>query len=181
MPKKSGKKIYEFSIVQDFLKATGGEYALTLVKICIDKKKPVTDEEIGKKLSNLKVTEIRAILNRLHYRGIACYQKTKNLKTGWYSYTWEIKPSRIAELIIEGQAEQIAKLEKDIEFQGIHEFYSAGKDLPEYPFEIAAEYDFKCPESGKPLQMTDNKKKVKELTKKIEDLKTEVSELQQIS
>lgn len=181
MPKKSAKKIYEFSIVQDFLKSTGGEFALELVKICIDKKKSVTDEEIGKKLSNLKVTEIRAILNRLHYRGIACYQKTKNNKTGWYSYTWEIKPARIAELIIENQAEHISKLEKDIEFQGSHEFYSAGKDLPEYPFEIAAEYDFKCPQSGKPLEMVDNKKRVKELNQKIETLKTEVQELQQIN
>ena len=181
MPKKSAKKIYEFSIVQDFLKATGGEHALTLVKICVDKKRSVTDEEIGKKMENLKVTEIRAILNRLHYRGIACYQKTKNNKTGWYSYTWEIKPARIAELIIESQAEQITKLEKDIEFQGMHEFYSAGKDLSEYPFEIAAEYDFKCPETGKPLEMVDNKRKVKELTKKIEDLKTEVHELQLVS
>src|SRR3989338_9378588 len=176
MPKTPVKKIFELLIVQDFLKAVGGEYAIELMKICVEKKRPVTDEEIGKKLP-LKVTEIRTILNRLHYRGIACYQKTKNIKTGWYSYTWEIKNSRIAEILIETHAEDITKLEKDMEFEGTHAFFSAGKGLQEYPFEIAAEYNFKCPETGKPLKAMDNKKRVKELVKKVEILKTEVDEL----
>src|SRR3989344_1215572 len=111
MAKQPTKKIYEIQMAQEFLKSVGGEYALELVKICDNKKRPVTDEEIGKKLP-LKVTEIRTVLNRLHYRGIACYQKTKNPKTGWYSYTWEVKSNRIAELILEGRAEEITKLER---------------------------------------------------------------------
>ena len=126
-------KIYGLMLVQDFLKSTGGDYAVELVRICVEKKRPVRDEEIGKKLP-LKITEIRTILNRLHYRGIACYQKTKNNKTGWYSYTWEIKAPRIAELILEQQAENITKLEKQVELAGTYEFYSAGKGLSEYPF-----------------------------------------------
>src|SRR3989344_1984977 len=179
MAKQPTKKIYEIQMAQEFLKAVGGTYAIELVKICDNKKRPVTDEEIGKKLP-LKVTEIRTILNRLHYRGIACYQKTKNIKTGWYSYTWEIKNSRIAEILIETHAEDITKLEKDMEFEGTHAFFSAGKDSPEYPFEIAAEYNFKDPESGKALVAVDNKKRVKELVKKVEILKTEVDELRKM-
>lgn len=179
MAKPPQKKIYELSIVKDFLKSVAGDYALELVKICIDKKKPLTDEEIGKKLP-LKVTEIRTILNRLHYRGIACYQKTKNNKTGWYSYTWEIKNQRIAEILIENQAEEIQKLEKDIEFEGTHAFFSAGKAMLAYPFEIAAEYNFKDPETGKALEAVDNKKRMKELAKKIGILKFEVEELTKI-
>ena len=172
-------KIYEFQIVKDFLKATAGDYAVELVKICSAKRKPATDEEIGKKLP-LKVTEIRTILNRLHYRGIACYQKTKNVKTGWYSYTWEIKNPRIAEILLEDQAEQIEKLQKSMEFEGTHDFFSAGKGMPEYPFEIAAEYNFKDPETGKPLEAVDNKKRIKELNKKIELLQYEMAELRKI-
>ena len=166
-------------MAQEFLKSVGGEHAIELVKICDNKKRPVTDEEIGKKLP-LKVTEIRTVLNRLHYRGIACYQKTKNPKTGWYSYTWEIKNSRIAEILIETHAEDITKLEKDTEFEGTHAFFSAGKGLQEYPFEIAAEYNFKDPESGKPLVAVDNKKRVKDLTKRIDDLKIEMEELRKM-
>lgn len=172
-------KIYGLMLVQEFLKSTGGDYAVELVRICVEKKRPVRDEEIGKKLP-LKITEIRTILNRLHYRGIACYQKTKNSKTGWYSYTWEIKAPRIAELILEQQAEQMAKLEKGMEFKGTYEFYSAGKDLSEYPFEIAAQHDFKDPETGKPLLLLDSKKRVKELEDKLQIMKAEVNELQKI-
>jgi len=175
----SSKKIYNYLLVQEFLKAIGGEYALELVKICTNKRKPATDEDIGKKLP-LKITEIRTILNRLHYRGIACYQKTKNAKTGWYSYTWEIKSNRIATLILEQHAEDITKLEKEIEFEGTHTFFSAGKDSPTYPFEIAAEYGFKCPESGKSLKAMDNKKRVNDLKRKIMIMKTEVTDLEKI-
>ncbi|GEM_PF-541816 len=172
-------KIYGLMLVQDFLKSTGGDYAVELVRICVEKKRPVRDEEIGKKLP-LKITEIRTILNRLHYRGIACYQKTKNNKTGWYSYTWEIKAPRIAELILEQQAEHIAKLEKGMELEGTYEFYSAGKGLSEYPFEIAAQHDFKDPETGKPLVLLDGKKRMRDLEEKLALMKTEVGELQKI-
>ena len=147
------------------------------MKICTNKRKPATDEDIGKKLP-LKITEIRTILNRLHYRGIACYQKTKNDQTGWYNYTWEIKESRIASLILEQQAEQIEKLEREVEFEGTHEFYSAGKGMTQYPFEIAAEYNFKCPETGKPLKPIDNKQRVKELKSQIDTIKFEATELE---
>ncbi len=179
MAKIPTKKIYELQIAKEFLKAAGGQYAIDLVKICEAKRRPVTDEELGKKMP-LKVTEIRTILNRLHYRGIACYQKTKNPKTGWYSYTWEIKNSRIAEILIETHAEDIDKLRKEIEFEGTHEFFSAGKDLPGYPFEIAAEYNFKDPETGKSLVAVDNKKRVRGLSKKIETLTTEMDELKKM-
>ncbi len=174
------KKIYEYSIVQDFLKSIAGDYSIELVRICSEKKRPVADEEIGKKLP-LKVTEIRTILNRLHYRGIACYQKTKNNKTGWYSYTWEIKNSRIAEILLERQAEEITKLEKTMEFEGSHDFFSSGKGMAEYPFEIAAEYNFKDPENGKALEAVDNKRRVKNLVKKIELLKIEAEGLRKIA
>ncbi len=180
MGRTAKAKIYDYLLVQEFLTSVGGNRAIELVKICLDKKKPVTDEQIGKKLE-LKITEIRTILNRLHYRGIACYNKTKNPQTGWYSYTWEIKPSRIASLLLEQNAEEVNKLEREIDFQGTHDFFSAGKDMAVYPFEIAAEYGFTCPETGKPLKAIDNNRRVKELEKKITTIKTEISELEKIA
>jgi len=179
MATSSKKKIYDFLLVKDFLNNIGGEHAVELVKICINKRKPTTDESIGKKLP-LKITEIRAILNRLHYRGIACYQKTKNTQTGWYLYTWEIKSPRIAALILEQHTEKISKLEKDMVFEGDHSFFSSGKGSPTYPFEIAAEYNFICPETGKSLKAVDNKKRITELKKEITIKKQELTELEKI-
>ena len=173
-------EICELQSVQEFLKSVGGERSVALAKICLDKKKPAKDEDIAKKMPDLKITEIRTILNRLHYRGIACYQKTKNPKTGWYSYTWEIKAPRIAELILEQKGEQAEKMQKGLEFTGTYEFYSGGRDMTEFPFEIAAQYDFKDPETGKPLILVDNKKRIKELTEKLDIMKKEMGELEKI-
>ncbi|MEM4390406.1 MAG: hypothetical protein QXX06_00925, partial [Candidatus Diapherotrites archaeon] len=77
----------------------------------------------------------------------------------------------------EKRTEEINKLEKEAYYLGTHDFYSAGKDLAEYPFEIAAEYNFICPQTGKPLKLIDKKKKLKEIQKKLQELKTEVEEL----
>ena len=91
--------ILSFSVTKDFLKQIAGDDSIKLVEIVNKKKKNVTDEEIGKKMKHLKITEIRTVLNRLHYRGIACYQKTRDTRSGWYSYTWEIKNSIDEEVI----------------------------------------------------------------------------------
>ncbi|MFH1256365.1 MAG: hypothetical protein V1494_03660 [Candidatus Diapherotrites archaeon] len=171
------KDISGYLIVREFLKSAGGDHAQKLVKICESKKKPVTDEEIGKKLP-LKITEIRTVLNRLHFRGIACYNKTRNKKTGWYSYTWEIRPKRIAELILEQQTEEIQKLEKKIEFEKNYDFFACKKNCAYHPFEIAAEYQFKCPNCGQKMDSVNNEKRLKELEKQIKTIKGEVEELQ---
>lgn len=173
------KQIENFLIVREFLNSVGGKYAVELVKICNKKKKPITDEEIGKKLP-LKITEIRTVLNRLHYRGIACYQKSRNNKTGWYSYTWEIKQRRVAELILEKQKEEIEKLENTVDFERNYCFFSCKNNCNNFFFEVAAEYQFKCPECGNNMNSVNNKKRIRELKKKINLIKSEVAEIQKL-
>lgn len=173
MPKKA---ITDFQIVKDLLGTVGGEYAVELVRICEKKGRPVTDEEIEKKLK-LKITEIRAVLNRLHYRGIAAYYKKRNPKTGWYAYTWEIAPKRIAELVYEKQQDEIIRLEKKLEFEANYVIFSCKKLCKGHPFEVAAEYNFKCPECGETLNAQDNEKTSKELRKTIAQMKSELTEL----
>ncbi|MFH1240668.1 MAG: hypothetical protein V1672_05675 [Candidatus Diapherotrites archaeon] len=175
MPAKK-KSIVDFLAVKEFIGTIAGESAIDLIKICHKKNCGVTDEEIAKKLG-LKVTEIRTILNRLHYRGIVCYDKTKNKKTGWYSYTWEIKTKRIAELILEQNSEQIQKLENKMVLEETYSLFGCKAECATVPFEIAAEYHFKCPECGKTLESIDNKKRAKQTKKYIDTLKEEAAEL----
>ncbi len=137
MPKPKG--FLQLSITEEFLKTVGGDYAVDLVKIWDKKKDDMSDEELALKL-NAKITEIRTALNRLHFRGIAGYQKTRNSKTGWYSYTWNIKTSRIAELVMERQAEEIDKIKKRMEFEQNYIYFNCKKGCVAVPFEIATEY-----------------------------------------
>lgn len=176
MPSKK-KSVVDFLTVENFINTIAGENAIELIRMCHKKKCGVTDETIAKRL-DLKVTEIRTILNRLHYRGIVCYDKTKNKKTGWYSYTWAIKTKRIAELIIEQNTEQIQKLENKALLEENYSLFGCKRECAIVPFEVAAEYHFKCPECGKILGALDNKKLAKATKKHIEILKNEAIELE---
>jgi len=176
MPQKS---ITDLSVVKDFLDTTGGAEAFMLVKICEKKRKSVTDEEISKKMKK-KVTEIRAILNRLHYRGIACYEKKRNQKTGWYNYTWTIKKERIAELILEQQSERLEKLMSKKNFEVDYNFFDCTKCNERTPFELAAEYNFTCPQCGGSMNNSNNEGNQKELDDKIKKIEKELALLSKI-
>jgi transcription initiation factor TFIIE subunit alpha len=178
MPKK--KDLLSFSITQDFLKNVAGDYAFDVVKTCQKKGKEITDEEIGKDVK-IKITEIRAVLNRLHYRGIACYNKSRNQKTGWYSYTWGIKTKRIAELLLEQYAEEIQKLDKKKQFEKDYALFSCQKNCSNIPFEVAVEYQFKCPDCGDTMEAVDKQKSSKEVNKRIKTLQEEAKEIEKIA
>ena len=172
------KDLLSFPLPTEFLKTVGGEEAVDVVKICIRKNGKCLDEDIEKEMKSLKITEIRSILNRLHYRGILCYNKTKNKNSGWYTYTWEIKKRRIVELILEQQSERLQKLEEKARFGQSHEFFACKKECEETPFEIAAQYEFRCPECGEMMAPTNSAEKEKETQRKIDTLKQELEALQ---
>ncbi|MCX6801469.1 MAG: hypothetical protein NTZ73_04765 [Candidatus Diapherotrites archaeon] len=160
-------------LVKDFLDIVGGQDAATLVKLCEKNRKGTTDEEISKKMK-LRVTEIRTILNKLHYRGIAEYQKTRNPKTGWYNYTWEIKKKRIANLIIEQQNEVLERLAKKKNLETEYSLFDCIKCSERAPFEIAAEYNFICPNCGNSMESANNPKRIKEINSKMKKIEQEL-------
>ncbi len=170
--------ILAFKITHSFLQNVGGNDAAEVVRICLEKNGKCLDQDIEQEMKHLKITEIRSILNRLHYRGIACYNKAKNKNSGWYTYTWEIKQRRIAELILEQQAEQLQKLEVKAQFDSSHEIFLCKKECEETPFEIAAQYEFRCPECGEMMGPVNGKKRMKDIQGQIKELKTELTELQ---
>jgi len=170
------KEILDLNITKDFLAGIAGKHAPELAKIMVEKNKDLTDEEISKKLP-LKITEIRTILNQLHYRGIACYNKAKTKRSGWYNYTWNIRTKRIAELLLEKKVEEQAKMEKKQEMEKNYEIFECANSCSQMVFEIAAEYQFKCPGCGNSLEATDNQKTLKDMRKKIVFMKNEMDEL----
>ncbi len=180
MPLVRKKLFVNRPVVQDFLKKVGGEAAVGVTTLCEKKGRCVTDEELAKKMK-LKVTEIRTVLNRLHYRGIACYKKTKNKKSGWYNYTWEIKKKRVLELILEQQQEMIEKLEVKKSFGEQYSFFNCKNDCEITPFEIAAEYQFRCPTCGETMTSFDYRKRLEDINRRIGELKEEVGALRKLA
>ncbi len=173
MPKKD---LVDLSVVKLFLNNIAGEHACELVRIC-NSKKIVNDEFIAGKIG-LKITEVRAILNRLHYRGVAYYDKKHDSRSGWYSYTWKINSKRIAELILEQQAEEVQKLESKRDFEKNYSFFSCKKACDNFQFELAAEYGFRCPQCGDMMNSIDNKKRLGLIAGKIKSLREEIEILE---
>lgn len=170
MPQKS---ITELSLVRDFLETLGGKEVVDLVKICERKRKAFTDEDISKKM-DMKVTEIRALLNKLHFRGITSYQKSRNQKTGWYNYTWDLNKERLAEIIISQQREQLDKLSEKKVIEEDYNLFDCNGCNERLPFEIAAEYNFICPNCGNTMDSTNNPQKQKEIVKKIKEIEKQI-------
>ena len=176
MPSSS---ILQFDGAKELLETVAGLPAVQITKIYEKKGKRVTDEELAKKM-HLKVTEIRTILNRLHYRGISRYYRTKNSKTGWYSYTWEIKTKRVLELVLENHFERIEKLEGKKNFEKAYSLFSCKKNCDYLPFEIAAEYLFKCPGCGAILEAADSEKRKRSIESQIDGIKTEKGAIEKL-
>lgn len=174
-----GKNIADLAVVSEFLETLGGKELVEMVKICEKKRKAFNDEDISKKMG-IKVTEVRAMLNKLHYRGIAAYQKSRNQKTGWFNYSWELKKDRLAEIIINQQREALNKLNEKKNLEGDYNFFDCDSCTERLPFEVATEYNFICPNCGGVMNSSNSSKKQKEVEKSIERIEKEISFLSEL-
>jgi len=170
------KKLTDIKSIETFLEKTAGAEAVEMVKIWQKNPTDFNDEDIAKKMG-LKVTDVRTVLNRLHYRGISDYQKKRNKKTGWYSYTWCVNKKRIVELVTMEQEASLKKLEGIQKERQNYSYFSCPKGCGDVVFEVAAEYNFKCPECSTSMVSADDKKATGKITKQIRELKKEIDNL----
>ncbi len=154
-------------LVKDFISKTISKDAYNVLA-CLERGK--TDEQISRKLK-MRVNDVRALLNQLHYLGVITYTKEKAKTNNWYTYTWYARKDRIKELLKERFEEEIKELEERLGFEKTYTFFKCKKGCEKLPFEIAFEYDFKCPECGTQMIATDNKKEVKKIEARIRKLK----------
>ncbi|MEM3412047.1 MAG: hypothetical protein QW735_03155 [archaeon] len=156
--------------VERFLSDLAGEQAPKIVRWIV-KNPGKTDEQVGKKVK-IPTNEVRAVLNKLYGYGIIRYNKEKAAKTNWYHYRWFVDKKRINELLLEKSKEELADLEAKLEQENNYVFFKCNNGCSRIPFEIAYEYDFKCPECGKEMVYVENKKEKKEIKEKIQELKS---------
>ncbi|MEM4662436.1 MAG: hypothetical protein QXM75_00190 [Candidatus Diapherotrites archaeon] len=172
-------KIYKEQILVDFLQKSAGVGSEKVAAVLWESKRPLKDEKIAEK-TGLKVTEVRTILNRLHYRGIVNYEKDRDEKSGWYNYTWYIDKKKLVELIINELCEVAEKLEKERALKENYTLFICKKGCCEVPFEIAAEYNFKCPECGLDMDCLNPRKMQTEINKRISAIRKQIDGLSKI-
>jgi transcription initiation factor TFIIE subunit alpha len=145
-----------------------GKNGLLILNAC-DTKRGVTDEGIAKK-TELKLPVIRSVLNQLHFRGLIRYEREKNPDTNWYTYTWFACKDKIGSVLRERFAGRLDELQQKFNYEANHEFFSCGNGCEKIAFELAGEYDFKCPNCGKDVQKIDNHVLVGEILQEMNEL-----------
>ena len=157
-------------LVSDFVTTNAGDAAFAVVKTLDGKDKGLTDEQIVKK-TKTDVNEVRAILNKLHYLGVIAYSKEKAKDSNWYTYTWFLKRDRINELMTERAKDELEKLQKKLSYEQSYTFFKCSNGCDKLPFELACEYNFKCPECGNAMESVNNGDERKKIEGRIASIK----------
>lgn len=157
-------------LLVEFINEKVGNEGYDLVKTLSVCGKGCTDEEISAE-TGIKVNVLRAILNKLHYVGVINYTKIKSENSNWYTYTWSLEKGKIVELLREKYVEEMQKLDEKINYESNYVFFECKNKCEKLPFELALEYDFKCPQCGAVMTQRDNKEDIGEMKKRVREIK----------
>jgi transcription initiation factor TFIIE subunit alpha len=139
--------------VRNFILEVAGEKALTVAAAL---EEPLSDEDLAS-ACKIKVSEVRAVLNKLHFCGLTSYERTRDKESGWYSYIWRLSLGDVNKLL-EKKKETVVVGGRDESF----DFYTCSSCMKGegvmIPFEVAFENRFKCLDCGAPLIFVEKKK-----------------------
>ncbi|MFH2106074.1 MAG: hypothetical protein ABII22_02350 [Candidatus Micrarchaeota archaeon] len=133
-----------------------GENSLEIVR---NFKGHPSDDDIAKKLK-IKISDVRATLNKLHSTGLVSYFRDKDSETGWYSYSWKLNRARIKNWVVGS----IESKHKEYLESGDHYFCTDCGMESITPFESASESSFKCTKCNNEMDFLD-KERLEQLIK----------------
>jgi len=138
--------------IRQTLIEVGGENALAIVRNFYGDN---SDEELAKKLK-IKISDVRATLNKLHNEGLVNYIRQKDSETGWYSYSWSLNHGRMKKWA----SDQTNKI-MNAGNEGSENYYcpSCGTSTIS-SFEDAVVGDFRCTQCNRMLEFLDKEKMI---------------------
>ena len=171
MTMNDGSTLLNDPVVRRFLLEIVGEEGLEIVTALMDRE--ATDESISDE-TGIKLNTVRKILYKLYDYRLASYKREKDKEIGWYIYTWKLDLTKIKDIIKERKRKILRELERKLEYETNHIFFTCVKDNIKLPFDIASENQFKCPTCSQPLEFFDNSKTIERLKEEIEKLRKEL-------
>lgn len=153
----------------------GGEEATRIVEM-LSHVGEITDEEIVAK-TDIRLNIVRKILYKLYDHSIVSLRRTRDKNTGWFIFHWKLQPDQLDGFLTNQKRRILEKLDTRLNYEKVHEFYYCGTpDCRRLPFEEATEYVFRCPKCDKRLMHFDNKEMISFLTKKTEQIRSELGD-----
>ena len=152
-----------------------GEDAVRVVKVLkgVDE---ITDNEIADQIE-IRLNMVRKALYRLYDHSLVALRQSRDKETGWFIFHWRLQSDQFRGFITTMKRHVLEKLETRLEYEKGHEFYSCQTpSCKRFPFEEAFELLFKCPVCNKPMVYLNDDRIVEAITRKIEQIKRELSE-----
>lgn len=138
------------AFIRQSLIEVGGENALAIVRNFYGNH---SDEELAKKLK-IKISDVRATLNKLHNEGLVNYARAKDSETGWYSYSWTLNHNRMEKWA----TNQASKLTGESHGEGERYYCPSCGASTITGFEDAMSGDFRCTHCNRMLEFLDASK-----------------------
>jgi len=152
-----------------------GEDAVRVVEVLqgVDE---IVDIEIADQ-TQIRLNMVRKTLYRLYDHSLVALRQSRDKETGWFIFHWRLKPDQFRGFITIMKRHVLEKLETRLEYEKEHDFYSCETPgCKRFPFEEAFELLFKCPVCNKPMVHLNDDRIVEAITRKIEQIKRELSE-----
>jgi transcription factor E len=132
------RKLLSDSYARHLIIESGGEHALEIVRGFSNNS---SDEDMCKKLK-IKISDVRATLNKLHSLGIVDYTRHKDSETGWFSYFWCLNVDKMKGWV----NERIDEERRNQDFsRGEYYFCPSCGGASIHEFVSASDFGFKCP------------------------------------
>jgi len=152
-----------------------GEDAVRVVEV-LERVNEITDIQIVDQ-TEIRLNTVRKTLYRLYDHSLVALRQSRDKETGWFVYHWRLQPDQFGCFITNRKRHILEKLETRLRYERNHEFYSCQtQGCRPLPFEQAFEVLFRCPACNKPMSYVTNNKTIEVITRKIEQIKKELSE-----
>ena len=152
-----------------------GEEAVRVVEI-LEKVDETTSFQIADQ-TEIRLNTVRKTLYRLYDHSLVGLRRSRDKETGWFVFHWRLQPDQLEGFIFNQKRRVLEKLESRLRYEKNHEFYTCKTPgCKRFPFEEAFELLFECPACNKPMVHINNDHIVETLTRKISQIKEELSE-----
>jgi|TARA_B100000315_G_scaffold56566_1_gene50906 transcription initiation factor TFIIE subunit alpha len=152
----------------------GGEEYIRVARALLNSEN-ATDEEIAS-ATGLKINAVRRTLYDLFGKSLITGVRVRDLKRGWFVYRWRAQRDQVDGFINGQKKKALNRLQKRLDYEKTHEFYSCGKpECRKLTFEEAIEVFFKCPECTQTLKLINNGDIKEALIWKIQQMMEEIN------
>ena len=166
------------NIIKDVVKDVAGEDSVQLV-MKIKGKKNISEFKIAESM-NTEINLVRNMLYRLFQNNLVHFMRKKDRKKGWYIYYWTFQDNQIKHLYFKLKKDKLHKLKERLQREKNGQFYVCNDQCMRLSFEQAMDFEFKCPECGKLIELQDNSEQLVNIKRNIHELERFFSDVDRI-